>query len=383
MSQPPRLKIAIDASRATVRDLTGTENYARQLIHHLVVLNAQREHPHQLHLYFRDRPAPDLFPQSPYVMRHVLFFPRLWTHLRFAAALWRSPPDVTFVPAHTLPLLFPGPAVVTVHDLGFKYFPQAHPRAQRLYLDLSTRYSAKRAKLILADSQATADDLTRFYHTPPGKICVVYPGVDPPMGGSMAAARRKYDLPEQYFLFIGTLQPRKNIERLVQAFRLWKQANPGSDTGLVLAGGRGWLFDENWVHDVKDVYLPGYVAEEDKGALLAGATALVFPSLHEGFGFPIVEAMHSGTPILTSSTSSLPELAGRGALLVDPTDVKQIAVGMDLLSWHKELRWNLRIQGYQQAARFSWISAAEQVMALLEQAAGCPEQKQMQERAGI
>ena len=138
-------------------------------------------------------------------------FARAWTHLRFAAELWRDRPDLTWVPAHTLPALFPGRAAVTIHDLGYKLFPQAHPPMQRLYLDLTTRYSAARAAVVLADSQATADDLTRFYGTPASKIRVVYPGVDAPPVGDVAAVRAKYGLPERYFLFLGTLQPRKNI----------------------------------------------------------------------------------------------------------------------------------------------------------------------------
>ncbi len=370
VSATPSLTIAIDASRTTRPQPTGTEHYALQLIRHLVALNDQREHPHRLRLYFRDAPPEGLFIASRYVSQHIIPFPRLWTHLRFALALWRDRPDVTFVPAHTLPLWFPGPSVVTIHDLGYHYFPEAHPRAQRYYLAWSTRHSARRATHILCDSQTTADDLTRLYQIPADKITVVYPGVEPPPAGVMAATRRKYGLPEQYFLFIGTLQPRKNIARIVRAYQRWKQANPDDPAGLVLAGGKGWLFDETWVQGVDNVYLPGYIDEADKGALLAGARALVFPTLYEGFGFPVVEAMHSGVPVIVSNNSSLPELVGDGGLLVDPLDVNAITIAMDLLTWHRDLHWTLRNKAYAQVARFTWFGAAEQVLSVLERAAG-------------
>lgn len=368
--QAAGLRIAIDASRTTVKQITGTEYYALELIRHLIRLNDQRENPHQLLLYFRDQPAENLFTPSRFVQQHVIPFSRMWTHLRFAAALLLERPDVTFVPAHTLPFLFPGRAVVTVHDLGFNYFPDAHPTRQRLYLDLTTRYSAWRATLVLADSKATAADLTHFYKTPTEKIRIVYPGVDPPPAGVMAAVRRKYDLPEDYFLFIGSLHPRKNLPRLIEAYSRWKAAHPQDETGLVLAGGKAWLYDDSWTDGVKGIVTPGYIDEEDKGALYAGARALIFPSLYEGFGFPVVEAMHAGTPVIASGTSSLPELVGRGGLLIDPLDVNSILVAMDLLTWNRDLHWTIRSRAYAQVAKFSWFKAAEQVMTVLEEAAG-------------
>lgn len=361
------LHIAIDASRSTVTRMTGTEHYSRQLIRHLIQHNDTRERPHSLHLYFRDAPADDLFPTSQHVTTHVLPFARLWTHVRFAAALWRTRPDVTFVPAHTLPLAFPGKALVTVHDLGYKHFPQAHPRRQRLYLDGTTRYSAQRATRVLADSQATADDLTRSYGTPAEKIEVVYPGVEAlPRGSSYDLFTRYPMLPPRYFLFIGTLQPRKNIARLVEAYRMWQSANVDSNTGLVLAGKPGWLYDPAWVQGVENVYVLGYIPEELKEPLLRLAGALVFPSLYEGFGFPVIEAMHAGVPVIASNTSSLPELVGNAGLLVDPLESKSIAAAMDLLMDNVALRRKLSLKGLLQAQHFTWKRAAEKTLRILE-----------------
>jgi glycosyltransferase involved in cell wall biosynthesis len=364
------LRIAIDASRTTVAHLTGTEHYALRLIQSLIITNDKREIPYQLKLYFRDTPQSDLFPASAYVEQFVIPFSRAWTHWRFAQEIWKTRPDITFVPAHTLPFIFPGKSVVTVHDLGYKYFPDAHPTRQRLYLDLTTRYSQARATAILVDSQATADDLNTFYGTSSEKIKVIYPGVDSqPLLDTIQASdtiRAKYKLPERYFLFIGTLQPRKNIQRIVQAFAQWQHQHDNQDTALVLAGGQGWLFDETWVTDVKNVILTGYIDEADKSTLLRGAISLVFPTLYEGFGFPVIEAMHCGTPVIASTTSSLPELVGNAGLLVNPEDVSAIADAMTQYSENNTLREEMIHAGYQQAKQSTWDKAAHDTMSVFD-----------------
>lgn len=359
------MRVAIDASRATVARATGTERYSRELIRALLQLGAE----HEYHLFFRDEPPEGLF-SGPNVVRHVIPLPRLWTHLRLAAALHALRPDVSFVPAHSLPLFFPGPALVTVHDLGFRHYPAAHPPRARRYLEWSTRHSAQRASLVLADSQATAEDLRDFCEIAPEKIRVVYPGVAPLPIGDPGALRRKYSLPERYYLFLGTLQPRKNLATIVAAWQRWRASNPDDDAALVLAGGRGWLFDEGEYAALEEVYLPGYIDDEDRGALYAGARALLFPSLHEGFGFPVLEAMHCGTPVIASNASSLPELAGDAALLVEATDARAIARQMTRLQKDRALRNRLVRSGQARAARFSWERAARATLIALQDAAG-------------
>ena len=360
------LRIAIDASRSTARRSTGTEHYARRLIEALIEENRQRDYPYRFTLYFRDVPPRGLFPPDEHTRHAIIPLRRAWTHLRFAGELWKMRPDLAFVPAHSLPFLFPGAGIVTVHDLGYKHFPAAHPYAQRAYLDVTTRYSQARASLVLADSQATADDLARFYGTPPAKIRVVYPGVDAaPLQASLpnsGAIREKYNLPPRYFLFIGTLQPRKNIRGLAQAFARWQAAHDDGETALVLAGSKGWLFDENWLKGFRNVRLTGYIDEADKGGLLGGALALVFPSLYEGFGFPVIEAMHCGAPVIASRTSSLPELVGEAGILADPMNTAEIAAAMGRVSEHQNLRRQMIHKGYAQAKKFTWERAAQKVI---------------------
>lgn len=362
--------IAIDASRTTTAQRTGTENYALQLIRSMLAL----ESPHRFVLYFRDQPAPGLIPEHPCATQRVIPFPRLWTHARFAAALWQDRPDVTFVPAHTLPVWFPGKAVVTVHDLGYVYFPGAHTERSRRYLEWSTRHSVRRATRVLADSLATSKDLAAHYGVSENKIKLVYPGVDESLApvtdaGTLAAMRRRYGLPERYLLFIGTLQPRKNIARIVQGYARWRASQPETDVALVLAGPQGWLYDPSWTAGVTGIVMPGYVADEDIPALYSAAEALVFPTLHEGFGFPVLEAMRCGTPVITSNTSSLPEVAGEAALLVNARSIDEIAAAIGRLMSDEALRADLVTKGFEQATRFTWQQAAERALRTLEKAA--------------
>src|SRR5690606_5121623 len=196
--------------------------------------------------------TPDGWPRpAPNVEAVVLPRDRLWTHLALGPELARRPPALFFEPAHVLPLQHPPASVVTVHDLGYEHFPDAHPRAQRWYLRLTTRWHVRAARAILADSAATRGDLVALYGADPDRIVVVYPGVDldrfRPVRdpAAIAAVRDRYGLPARYFLYVGTLQPRKNLERLVEAFSQVVEADP--DVGLVLAGQHGWLYDRLFV----------------------------------------------------------------------------------------------------------------------------------------
>ncbi len=385
--------IGVDASRVARAQRTGTEAYSLHLIRALIETGGE----HQFRLY---TPA----PLSPDVMQSVglvtprggqanlsyevraIPFPRLWTHLRLAWEVRRHPPDVLFVPAHVLPLVCPVPAVVTVHDLGYLYYPETHRRFDRWYLDWTTRRHAHLAACVVADSRATRADLIRHYQADPDRIVVVYPGRDASLTRvvepeAIAAVKARYSIGGDYFLYLGTLQPRKNLIRLVEAFARLEPLT--ADLRLVLAGKKGWLYDDLFARvealGLKDrVVFTGYVADDDKAPLLSGALALVYPSLYEGFGLPVLEAMACGTPVLTSNVSSLPEVAGSAAFLVDPLDVDAIAQAMSRLINDADLRNTLVEKGYAQIGEFSWAKAAREVLQVLEsvankryQASGC------------
>ena len=363
------MRIGIDASRAALARRTGTERYARELIRALLAAGSR----HTFTLYFRGAPPAGAFPGAfPAPKQRVIPFPRLWTHIRLSLELLARPrPDVLFVPAHVLPLVHPLPSVVTVHDLGYRYFPGAHPLGQRLYLDWSTRFSARAATRVIADSLATRGDLARFYGIPPEKVTVVYPGRDESLApADPAAVRARCNLPEDYLLHVGTLQPRKNLIRLIQAVEALRPRWPA--LSLVLAGRRGWLAEPILAlarQHADFVRLLDYVPEADLAGLYSGARAFVFPSLYEGFGFPVLEAMAGGTPVICANTSSLPEVAGEAALLVDPASTADLAGAIERVLAEPVLRAELSAKGRLQAQRFSWQRAAAETLAVLEQAA--------------
>jgi glycosyltransferase involved in cell wall biosynthesis len=367
--------IGVDASRALRARRTGTERYSLEIIRHLVRLPASAAHRWRLYV---DAPlAADTFPQLPHLESCLLPARRMWTHRSLASEILQRPPDVLFVPSHVIPLVLPPsrlpPAVVTIHDLGYHWFPEAHTRAQHAYLKWSTRWSVAVATQVIAVSQATARDITHWLGAPVDKVRVVHEAaveLSAPTPELVDAVRARYGLARPYALYVGTIQPRKNVCRLIEAYS--RLPDPGWD--LVVAGGRGWLSDTFDAQVARAgvagrVHFPGYVPDAYLPGLLTGATFFCFPSLFEGFGLPVLEAQARGVPVMTANGSSLPEIAGDAALYVDPTDVDAIAAAMLRLSWDEELRQRLIAAGYENVKRFSWDKAAHETLAVLEAAA--------------
>jgi glycosyltransferase involved in cell wall biosynthesis len=373
------LIIGIDASRAVRARRTGTETYSLELLKAMAGMASSQL---QLRLYIPRPPEHHDWPNSPFVETRYIPWPRVWTHVRLAAELWQYPPHALFVPAHVLPLSCPVPAAVTVHDLGYLHYPQAHRPFDRRYLDWSTRRHSRVARHLIADSQATKQDLVKFYGADPGKITVVYLGRDEKLSrvdapDVVTGVKHAYNISGDYLLYLGTLHPRKNLVRLIEAFQAAVQAVRNETLKLVIAGQQGWLYGEIFERVQQlglagRVLFPGYVADQDKPALLSGALGYVFPSLYEGFGLPVLEAMACGVPVLTSNVSSLPEVAGPAALLVDPHDTAAIAAGLVQLITRPDLRCQLAAQGYRQVQKFSWAGAAEQVLQIMENLAALP-----------
>jgi glycosyltransferase involved in cell wall biosynthesis len=363
------LHIGVDASRTT-GPRTGTEQYSVQLLEALGALDRRNRYT----LYFNDRTAPPLDLPGNFRAR-LIPLPRLWTHARLSLEIARRAPDVLFVPAHVVPLVHPR-SVVTIHDLGYHAFPEAHPPRDRRYLALSTRWSASVARRVIVPSAATARDLTAAHGIPPERIAVIphghHPRFRPLPPDGVARGLARLGLRQPYLLALGTLQPRKNLARTLAAFE--EIVARGLPHQLVLVGRQGWLADPIFATIARPdspahgrVTLTGYLADDDLPIVYTGADALVFPSLYEGFGLPAIEAMACGTPVLTSTTSSMPEVVGDAALLVDPLDTAAIAAGMARITSDQTLRAALRERGLARAATFTWRRAAEQTLAVLEE----------------
>ena len=367
------MHLGIDASRAATCRPTGTEQYSREIIQHLAPLTQQD----RVTLYVNRWDDSGWRPPAGFGVRE-LPARRGWTHGRLSMEMLQAAPDVLFVPAHTIPLWHPRATVVTVHDLGYRHEPDAHPDGSRVYRIWSTRFSARAATRIIAVSESTKRDLMELEDIAPDRIRVVHHGVDMSLrpvedASRLREARQRYGLPDSYVLYVGTLQPRKNLKRLIQAHRRLREADSGAPS-LVLAGQAGWLADPILREarqgvSADTVILPGYVQRVDLAPLLSAAMAFVYPSLYEGFGMPVLEAMACGAPVLTSNVSSLPEVVGDAALLVDPHDVDSIHDGLARLTTDAALRARLRQSGLARVRAFSWDRAARETLAVLREAA--------------
>jgi glycosyltransferase involved in cell wall biosynthesis len=281
---------------------------------------------------------------------------------------WTGPIRLLHAPDFVLPPTHKGVrTILTVHDLSFVRVPESAPERLREYLNQVVPRSVRRADLILADSQATRQDLIAIYHTPPEKVSVLYSGVDDrfyPIEDSthLSKVRARYGIGGPYIFSVGTVQPRKNYGRLVEAFHRLNQR----DLKLVIAGGKGWL-DDPLMRQVEALGLServrflGFVPDDDLPALYSGAWVFAFPSLYEGFGLPPLEAMACGVPVVASNTSSMPEVVADAGLLVDPLDVDALTDALRRALDDQALRIRLINRGQLRVQAFSWDKAARQL----------------------
>lgn len=288
-----------------------------------------------------------------------------WEQTAGAVAGYRHRLDLLHSPVNVVPLAGGGPQIVTVHDLAFHHFPEQYPMPKQRYLRAMTRLSVRRASRVIAVSESTRRDLIELYDCAPERVVAIPNGVDPsysPRGeaadGSFRAAQ---GLPDEFLLFVGTLQPRKNLDRLLRAY-----ARIAGELGwpLVVVGAPGWQFDPIFrtVRQLglgERVRFAGYVPAEELADWYSAATIFILPSIYEGYGLPALEAMACGTPVIASNTSSLPEVIGDAGLLVDPLDVAAMAGEILQLAGDDGLRQDLSDQGLRRAARLSWRRSIE------------------------
>ena len=281
--------------------------------------------------------------------------------------------DITHFFNYIVPPFVHGKKVVTVHDMVYKSFPDTVRGRTKNMLDMGLKRSMKRADLIVTDSEFSKKEIIKYFPQHESKIRVVPCGVDLERFHPCDAPERipevkkSLDIEGDYFLYVGTIEPRKNLERLITAYAAFVKKAGSSSPKLVLAGGKGWL-DQGIYSRVeklgmtKDIIFTKYVPSEDMNPLMCGALAFVFPSLYEGFGMPPLEAMACGVPVLASGEASLPEVTGDCAVICDAFDTKSIAEGMYRLYSSEELRKELSRKGLQRAQGFTWKRSAEMLM---------------------
>jgi len=274
---------------------------------------------------------------------------------------------------HLLPPLRGVPTVLTVHDMIFKLFPEHQKPLNYRYLNATMPLYCRRAGAIVTVSEASKRDIVTHYGLDPARITVIYEAAAPefrPAPLDVAdAARRRYGLPERYVIVVGTIEPRKNLVRLLEA--LQRLRDGGLTLPLVVVGSKGWLYDDLFARLEAlplrhDVHLPGYVPTADLPLLYNAATVAAMPSVYEGFGLPVLEAMACGTPVVSSDASCLPEIGGDAARYFDPYDVEAMAEALRAVWTDAELMAEMRTRGLVQAARFSWARAARETLAVYE-----------------
>lgn len=376
--------VVMDAGPA-VHQRAGLSRYTQQLATHLLAYHHEQI---ALTLFYNAHSSHFLPPSLQTAAHYSLPLGQyawrlsvLATQLLHRPAYERKlpPSQLYHATEHLLPYLL-RPTVLTVHDLIFERYPQHHKWTNRFFLTVGMRLFVRTASGIIAVSQQTKRDLIELYGTPAAKITVIYQGIDPTFAPAPPAAvqraRDKYTLHNQdgtarpYLLMVGTLEPRKNHVTAMRALARLKAR--GLPHCLLVVGGEGWLFAPIQAQVAalglaNDVHFTGYVPAADLPALYSGAVAVLQPTLYEGFGFPVLEAMACGAPVVCSNSSSLPEAAGQAALLVKPTDDETLAAAIQRLIVEPELTEELRRLGIHRAATFRWERCADETVAVYQQ----------------
>ncbi len=368
------MHIGIDA-HAIGAQQGGNETYIRNLITAL----ADLDHENQYTLYLSAAPAAELWRH-----RYANFAVRLLppptplvrVPLALALELRRRPVDILHV-QYTAPPFCPAPVVAMIHDLAFEHLPETFTRRGKAQLRLTVRHTARHAAQILTVSEFSRQDIINTYRLPPDRITVTHNGCEaqftpqPTSDREAETIKQKFGIRRDYLLAVGSVQPRKNLIRLLRAYAMLREQQPGFQLQLVIVGRQLWLYKEI-LREIKqqnfaaDVIVTGYASDEDLPALYRSAVALVYPSLFEGFGLPPLEAMACGTPVITSDCSSLPEVVGKAAILVNPYEEADLAQAIWKLTNDPALRAQLRQAGIQQAKQFTWQTTAEKTLAIYQ-----------------
>jgi glycosyltransferase involved in cell wall biosynthesis len=362
------MMIGIDGSRAFLKRRTGIEEYSYRVIEHL--RNELVGDNIGVRLYIREDQEVDFeLPENWSVQ--AIKPKRFWTQIGLSLEMFLRPVDVLFVPAHTIPFIHPEKTLVVIHGLEYEFCPEAYARFDRRYMRFFIRYSCKAAGKVICVSENTKRDVARLYGTPLEKMRVIYEGytADQRIKREEKGKNKEQGTRNEWVLFIGRIEERKNIVRLVKVFEILKKEF-GFSGKLVLAGKPGHGYDRvrraiDTSDYRSDILEKGYVSEEEKWELLANASAFFFATLYEGFGIPVLEAQSMRIPTVISENSVLPETAGDGALLVDPLDEHALAEALHRLISDENERNAIIKKGLMNVKRFSWGKCAREIASVL------------------
>jgi glycosyltransferase involved in cell wall biosynthesis len=370
------MKIAVNAADLDHSRIDGTRIYIQNLLKNFGLQNKED----RFLIYHKKEFNPQLtFPEFENYEIIRKPFPFWWTQTRFAWEMFRTKPDVLFMPMHSLPFFRSKKikTVVTIHDLAFKFFPDHFPKKDLRRLNFFTDYAVNNSDKLIAISNSTKNDLLKIYpKISASKIKVIYHGYDKNLFNEnispdeIKKTNTKYKIQNtKYLIFVGTIQPRKNIETLIAAFDILRKKEKYKNLGLVIAGSSGWLA-ENIVEKIKKT--PGVIMAEnfktkDLPALISGAEIFVLPSLYEGFGLPALEAMACGTPVIAADNSSFQEIVGLNGLLYKAKNVSDLVEGLLKILENDKLRSSLREKGLGRAKQFSWEKCARETLKWLKE----------------
>ncbi len=369
-------EIAVQASDLDHKRVDGTRVYLNEILKRFGTLDTETK----FHLYHRSVFDPSLVPPNfPNYLVKVCFFPFAWMQTRFAWEIFWTSPEKLFLPIQAAPFFVSRKTEVTatIHDLAFKRYPETFPRRHLFKLNLLLGVAVRRADKLIAVSESTKNDLLEFFpELLPERIRVIHHGFDSEFFGTrlspleLSEKLKNYQLQStSYVLYVGALQPRKNLVRLIKAFNVAKQTM--FEMKLVLVGEKAWLSGEIFEAREKspykeDIIMTGAVSFEDLRVLYQGARLFVFPSLYEGFGLPILEAFASRVPVLTASNSSLLEVGGKATLYCNARSVDDIAEKLERLWSEEALQEELIQRGEEQLKKFSWDKCAEETLEYIE-----------------
>jgi len=377
------MRIGFDGSRIAKQFLTGTEHYSIEILKALAKIDYKNQY-----LIYSPKIIDDKLGKLPKNFEYkIMPFPKLWTQIRLSwEMMTNNKPDVLFIPSHTIPFVHPKKTIVTVHDLGFKYYPELYGKTELAYQNFGLNMATKKAAHIITISENTKNDIINFCKVDPKKITVIYHGFNSDLYKpfSQIEIEKKTEMQEKsvfsseiiksspYIFFVGRIEEKKNILGMLKTYAFLRK-EPKIKHKLVLAGKPGFGYDKILEYknslppEIKrDIIELGYVTDKDLSSWMRNADVFFFPSFFEGFGLPVIEAMACGVPVVASNTTSIPEIAGSAAVLVNPKKYYDMAVALSRVINDKKFRYSLISKGKVRASLFSWEKAAEKTLKVFE-----------------